>query len=218
MKRELILIEAWLFGSETPLSVAKLRELFARLGMERSTAEIGLMLTELQQLYQEHGIELCEVASGWHFRVRQSCSNEVALLNAERPQKYSKAFLEVLALIAYRQPITRAEIEEVRGVAVGSNIIRTMLEHGWIKIIGHKEVPGRPALFATTKQFLDHFNLKALDELPTLLQFDELDINDSLENAEDNSVENITHNDVEIDGGARSENDPQIASSNDDAT
>ncbi len=174
MKRELALIEAWLFGSEVHLSTEKLRELLMRMGMKHSVAEMREMLLELRQFYQGHGIELCEVASGWHFRVRQSFSKEVALLFAERPQKYSKALLEVLALIVYRQPITRAEIEEIRGVAVSSNIIKTMLEHGWIKIIGHKEVPGRPALFATTKQFLDHFNLKTLDELPALLQFNEI--------------------------------------------
>jgi segregation and condensation protein B len=128
------------------------------------------MLTELQNSYAKKGIELKLVATGYRIQIKDTVVNEVSRLWAERPQKYTRAFLETLALIAYRQPITRGEIEDIRGVAVNPNIIRTLQERNWIKVIGHREVPGRPELLATTKDFLDYFNLRSLDELPTLAE------------------------------------------------
>jgi segregation and condensation protein B len=124
---------------------------------------------------EERGFELQEVASGFRYQVRQSLSPWVARLWHERPQKYSRALLETLALIAYRQPITRGEIEEIRGVAVSSNIIKTLHEREWIRVVGHRDVPGRPAMYATTRQFLDYFNLKSLDQLPALAEIRDLE-------------------------------------------
>ena len=124
----------------------------------------------LQERYQSTGLELVRVASGFRFQVRQNLSDWVARLSEERPQRYSRALLETLALITYRQPITRGEIEEIRGVAVSSNIIKTLLERSWVRVVGHRDVPGRPAMYATTRQFLDYFNLKSLDQLPPLAE------------------------------------------------
>jgi segregation and condensation protein B len=124
---------------------------------------------------EDRGFELQEVASGFRFQVRQSLSPWVARLWHERPQKYSRALLETLALIAYRQPITRGEIEEIRGVAVSSNIIKTLHEREWIRVVGHRDVPGRPAMYATTRAFLDYFNLKTLDQLPALAEIRDLE-------------------------------------------
>lgn len=126
------------------------------------------MLEELKTDYQGRGIELKELASGWQFQVVADLSRWIQRLFEERAAKYSRAFLETLAIIAYRQPITRGEIEEIRGVVVNSHIIKTMIEREWVREVGHREVPGRPALLATTKQFLDYFGLKRLEDLPSL--------------------------------------------------
>ena len=123
---------------------------------------------------EDRGFELQEVASGFRYQVRQSLSPWVGRLWHERPQKYSRALLETLALVAYRQPITRGEIEEIRGVAVSTNIIKTLHEREWIRVVGHRDVPGRPAMYATTRQFLDYFNLKTLDQLPALAEIRDL--------------------------------------------
>lgn len=168
------IIEALLMASEEPLNIDRLHKIF--IDNYDSELDINILrdiVNELANDYVESGIELKEVASGWRFQIKLELSQWVGKLYEERPPKYSRALLEVLALIAYRQPITRAEIEEVRGVSVGSNIVKTLLEHEWVRIVGHKEVPGKPALFATTKKFLDHFNLKHLDELPSLIEFTE---------------------------------------------
>ncbi|MBU0743771.1 MAG: SMC-Scp complex subunit ScpB [Gammaproteobacteria bacterium] len=167
------IVEALIMASEEPLAIEKLHKI---LGPNNNELEINILkdiVNELVDDYAGHGVELKEVASGWRFQIKHDLSSWVGKLYEERPPRYSRAFLEILALIAYRQPITRAEIEAIRGVAVSSNIIKTLLEHEWVRIIGHKEVPGRPALFATTKKFLDHFNLKHLDELPPLMEFTE---------------------------------------------
>lgn len=164
------ILEAALFVAVKPLSLAELQNLFEE-SEQPSLNELREALVELALEFQSRPLELKEVASGFRFQIRQAYSPWVSRLFEEKPGRYSKAFLETLAIIAYNQPVTRGEIEEIRGVAVSSNIIRTLLEREWVQVIGHKEVPGRPGLYATTKQFLDYFNLKGLDELPPLQSF-----------------------------------------------
>jgi segregation and condensation protein B len=161
------ILEAAIFSAEDPINVERLLQLF---GEEEKLAPKALrdLLQEIAQDYEPRGLELKEIASGYRFQVRADLAPWLMKLQEERPPRYSRAFLETLALIAYRQPITRAEIEDIRGVVVSSYIIKTLLEREWIKAVGHKEAPGRPSLFATTKQFLDYFNLKNLSELPSL--------------------------------------------------
>jgi len=168
------IIEGALLAAGKPLSVAQIGELFEE--HERpENAAIREALKEIAERCEDRGFELSEVASGFRFQVRQSLSPWVARLWQERPARYSRALLETLALIAYRQPITRGEIEEIRGVAVSSNIIKTLHEREWIRVVGHRDVPGRPAMYATTRQFLDYFNLKTLDQLPALAEIRDLD-------------------------------------------
>jgi segregation and condensation protein B len=162
-------IEAGLLAAGRSLGLDELAQLFA--DAERpSAAGIREALTALEQDYLGRAIELRETASGIRIQVRREFATEVARLWPERPQRYSRALLETLALIAYRQPITRAEIEAVRGVAVNPNIVRTLLERNWVRIVGHREVPGRPELLGTTREFLDYFGLHSLDELPPLAE------------------------------------------------
>ncbi len=168
------IIEGALLAAGKALSVAQIAELFEEHARPENT-EIREALKEVAQRCEDRGFELQEVASGFRFQVRQSMSPWVARLWQERPQKYSRALLETLALIAYRQPITRGEIEEIRGVAVSSNIIKTLHEREWIRVVGHRDVPGRPAMYATTRQFLDYFNLKSLDQLPALAEIRDLE-------------------------------------------
>ncbi len=163
------IIEALLLAAGEPLKVAELASVFS--DEERpSKAEIGKALAELAEDYAERGLELQEVASGYRIQVREDTNPWVSRLWEERPQRYSRALLETLALIAYRQPITRGDIEEVRGVSVSTNIVRTLQEREWIRVVGHRDVPGKPALFGTTRAFLDYFNLASLDDLPTLAE------------------------------------------------
>ncbi|GAB3474051.1 SMC-Scp complex subunit ScpB [Azotobacter salinestris] len=162
-----VLLEAWLLAAGRPLSLERLGELFEE-GERPDPARLRDALAILARSCQGRAFELEEVASGYRLQVRERFAPWVGRLWEERPQRYSRALLETLALIAYRQPISRGEIEEVRGVAVSSNIIKTLQEREWIRVVGYREVPGRPALFATTRAFLDHFNLKSLDELPPL--------------------------------------------------
>lgn len=157
-----------------PLSMQRIMALFDEL--ERPDKEdIEDALGEIKARCEGRGFELVEVASGYRFQVRQNLATWVGRLWQERPQRYSRALLETLSLIAYRQPITRGEIEEIRGVAVSSNIIKTLQEREWVRVVGHRDVPGRPAMYATTKMFLDYFNLKSLEELPPLAEIKELD-------------------------------------------
>lgn len=168
------IIEAALFSFGEPLSTEKLLQLFPE--AERpEAAEVREKIAELQEEYKEKSIELVRVASGYRFQAKPKYSPWLQRLWEKRPPKYTRAFLETLALIAYKQPITRGEIEEVRGVSVSSNIIKTLQEREWIKVVGYKEVPGKPALFGTTKQFLDYFNLKSLSQLPPLEELMDLD-------------------------------------------
>ena len=180
------ILEAVLLASERTLGVVQMEALF-ELDEERPTRdEIRQALHEMEEDYQLRGMELKQVASGYRLQVRQEFSTWVGRLWEEKPARYTRALLETMALIAYRQPITRGEIEEVRGVSVSSNIIKTLLERDWIKVLGHKDVPGKPTLYGTTKEFLDYFNLKKLDELPTLAEIKDLDtIHPELELDED---------------------------------
>jgi len=168
------LIEAALFAATTPLSIKKLINLFPE--YEQPSVEImQAALDELATDYHGRSIELQHVASGYRFQVRQEYTTLVERLVDEKPRPYSRAFLETIVLIAYRQPITRAEIEDIRGVSVNPAIIKSLLEREWIRVIGHKDTPGRPALYATTREFLDYFNLKSLKELPPLVQLDPIE-------------------------------------------
>ncbi|GGC77833.1 SMC-Scp complex subunit ScpB [Marinobacter halophilus] len=166
--------EAALLAAGKPLSVEQLRELFTEDDRPpRQVMEHALVL--LEKACEGRGFELRKVASGYRLQVREEFAPWVARLFEEKPQRYSRALLETLSLIAYRQPITRGEIEDIRGVTVSSNIIRTLLEREWVRVVGHRDVPGRPAMYATTKQFLDYFNLTGLDELPPLSEVRDLD-------------------------------------------
>ena len=165
------IIEAALLAAGQPLNLTQLAALFGENDLIGSDA-IAQAVAELQADCAERGVELVEVASGFRYQVRQDVHGWVARLWTERQTKYSRALLETLALIAYRQPITRAEIEQIRGVAVSSNTIRTL---EWIRVVGHRDVPGKPALFGTTRQFLDYFNLKSLDQLPPLAEIRDIE-------------------------------------------
>lgn len=169
------IIEGALMASNTPLSVIDLEKLFVEGEQRPGRDDIRQTLHELQEECADRGIELKEVASGYRYQVRTELGEWVTRLWEERPQKYSRALLETLALVAYRQPITRGEIEEVRGVAVSTNIMKTLQEREWVRIVGHKDLPGRPAMYGTTREFLNYFNLKTLDDLPTLAELRDLD-------------------------------------------
>ena len=162
-----LIIEALLFSSSRPLNEKEIMSAF-ELRSPPSSREIKDALKAIEEKYSGNSIELVKVASGYRLRIRQEYSSWVAKLWEAKPQKYTRALLATLALIAYRQPITRGEIEEVRGVSVSSQIIRTLLDRSWIKVVGHRDVPGRPALFSTTKDFLDDLNLSKLSDLPEL--------------------------------------------------
>ena len=168
------ILEALLMASDEPLNLKILGSAFS--DDERpSNAEMVSTLTELAEDYAERGLEVKEVASGYRIQVREEVNAWVARLWEERPQRYSRALLETLSLIAYRQPITRGDIEEVRGVSVRSSIIRTLQEREWIRVVGHRDVPGKPALFGTTRAFLDYFNLASLDDLPSLAEIADME-------------------------------------------
>jgi segregation and condensation protein B len=168
------IIEAALLAASQPLTVAQLGELF----VEEEQVDREAIARALEALAGDcagRGIELKEVASGFRYQVRQDVHPWVSRMWTEKPSRYSRALLETLALIAYRQPITRPEIEQIRGVVVSSNIIKTLEEREWIRVVGHRDVPGRPALFGTTRAFLDYFNLKSLDELPPLSEIRDME-------------------------------------------
>lgn len=167
-------IEAALLAYGQPLNVEQLREMFDEFERPDAVA-IRRALAELARDCDGRPMELAEVASGWRLQVRSAYAARLSKLWQERPSRYSRALLETLALIAYRQPITRAEIEDVRGVTVNPNIVRTLTERGWIRVVGHREVPGHPELLGTTREFLDYFGLKSLDELPSLAALRDMD-------------------------------------------
>jgi segregation and condensation protein B len=161
------IIEAVLLSAQQPMPVSELRRLFAD-DVELGVDTVRALLDELRIAWQGRGVELVSLASGWRFQTTPDISRFVARLHPERPPRYSRAVLETLSIVAYRQPVTRGDIEEIRGVAVSSQIVKTLEDRGWIEVIGHKDVLGRPALFATTRQFLDDLGLRSLQELPAL--------------------------------------------------
>lgn len=168
------ILEAAMMAAGAPLSVERMKTLFAE-GMEPTSSELLDAIVELRKDLLGRGIEVSEVASGFRLQVRTETAPFVARLWEEKPQRYSRALLETLALIAYRQPVTRGDIEDVRGVVVSSSTIRTLLERDWVRVVGHRDVPGRPAMYATTKEFLDYFGLQSLEDLPSLMEIRELE-------------------------------------------
>ena len=168
------ILEASILASSKPMSVDNLVALFGA-GEKPDKALIRKALSALQEDYSNRGAELVEVASGFRMQVNTKYTEWVSRLWQERPPKYSRALLETMAIIAYRQPATRGDVEQIRGVAVSTNIIRTLEERGWVRVLGHRDVPGRPAMYGTTKEFLDYFGLKKLDELPSLAEIRDLD-------------------------------------------
>ncbi len=195
------IVEAALLAAGKPLSLDQLRELFTE--EERPARQVmEHVMVLLEAACEGRGFELKKVASGYRLQVREEFAPWVGRLFEERPQRYSRALLETLALIAYRQPITRGEIEEIRGVTVSSNIVRTLLEREWVRVVGHRDVPGRPAMYATTKQFLDYFNLTGLDQLPPLSEVRDLE-------EIGREIEKNMQAEIEFDSPAEDESDQQ---------
>lgn len=168
------IVEAALLASTQPMTIAQLKAIFGE-DEEVGTDELKQALDALAADCEGRGVELLEVASGWRYQVRRDVHGWVSRMWAEKPSRYSRALLETLALIAYRQPITRPEIEQIRGVVVSSSIVKTLEEREWIRVVGYRDVPGKPALFGTTRTFLDYFNLKSLDALPPLSEIRDLE-------------------------------------------
>lgn len=168
------ILEAALLAAGDAMTPAQMAALFEE-DQQPASSEISAALRELDEDCATRGVELVQVASGYRLQVRPELQPWISRMWAERPQRYSRALLETLSLVAYRQPITRGEIESVRGVSLASSIIRTLQERDWIRVVGHRDVPGKPALFGTTKAFLDYFNLRSLDQLPTLSEITDLD-------------------------------------------
>lgn len=164
------ILEAALLTAHAPMSLEHMQRLFDE-RMERAT--LRMLLDDLKADWREGSMELVQVSSGYRFQARVEFTPYLARLNPERPSKYSRAVLETLAIIAYRQPVTRGDIEEIRGVAVSSNVMRQLQERDWVDVVGQREVPGRPSLYATTKHFLDDFNLRSLAELPPMEDFEQ---------------------------------------------
>lgn len=168
------ILEGALLAAGKPLPLERIENLFSE--SERPEREqLQVALAEIGEDCQERGFELKKVASGYRFQVRQEVSEWISRLWEEKPQRYSRALMETLSIIAYRQPITRGDIEKIRGVAVSTQIVQTLLEHEWVRVVGHRDVPGRPAMYATTRQFLDYFNLESLEQLPPLSEIRDLD-------------------------------------------
>ncbi len=162
-----LILEAALLAAREPMTTHDMKKMFDD---ELSSETLRKLLDELRDAYEDRPVELVQLASGWRFRTRAEYLPYLERLNPEKPPRYSRAVLETLAIVAYRQPVTRGDIEEIRGVAVNANVIKTLEERGWIDVVGHRETPGRPALFATTKQFLDDLGLRSVSELPPLEQ------------------------------------------------
>ncbi|MDR3411001.1 MAG: SMC-Scp complex subunit ScpB [Formivibrio sp.] len=175
------IVETALLVADAPLPIYELKKLFIE---EMTTEALTALLVDLQADWVGHGVELVKLASGWRFRARPEMQPFLARLTPEKPPRYSRAVMETLAIIAYKQPVTRGEIEEIRGVSVASPIIQTLRERGWVEVVGHKEVPGRPELLASTRQFLDDLGLSSLRELPPLAELGNLVLPETLQTAE----------------------------------
>jgi segregation and condensation protein B len=169
------IIEAILFAANRPMTCKEIQQVFPEIE-QPDLSVIQAAIEDIAEEYKPRPIELKQVASGYRFQVKQDLSRWVSRVFEEKPPKYSRALLETLAIIAYRQPVTRGDIEDIRGVSVSSSIIQTLLEREWVRVVAHKEVPGRPGLYGTTRQFLDYFNIKTLNELPTLQEIQNLDL------------------------------------------
>ncbi|MGZ8143519.1 MAG: SMC-Scp complex subunit ScpB [Methylosarcina sp.] len=169
------IVEAILFAANRPMTCKEIQQVFPEIE-QPDLPVIQAAIEDIAEEYKLRPIELKQVASGYRFQVKQELSRWVSRLFEEKPPKYSRALLETLAIIAYRQPVTRGDIEDIRGVSVSSSIIQTLLEREWVRVVAHKEVPGRPGLYGTTKQFLDYFNITSLSELPTLQEIQDLDL------------------------------------------
>jgi segregation and condensation protein B len=169
------IVEAIIFAANRPMTVKQIQQVFPEIEQPELIEILGA-IESITEDYRDRPIELKHVASGYRFQVREELSRWVSRLFEEKPPRYSRALLETLAIIAYRQPVTRGEIEDIRGVGVSSSIIQTLLERDWIKVVAHKEAPGRPGLYGTTKQFLDYFNVTTLNDLPTLQEIQDLDL------------------------------------------
>ncbi|MGZ8199697.1 MAG: SMC-Scp complex subunit ScpB [Methylosarcina sp.] len=169
------IVEAILFAANRPMTCKEIQQVFPEIE-QPDLPVIQAAIEDIAEEYKFRPIELKQVASGYRFQVKQELSRWVSRLFEEKPPKYSRALLETLAIIAYRQPVTRGDIEDIRGVSVSSSIIQTLLEREWVRVVAHKEVPGRPGLYGTTKQFLDYFNITSLSELPTLQEIQDLDL------------------------------------------
>jgi len=206
------IIEGLLLSAGKPLSLAAISKVF--LEEERpSDDELRAALAQIAEDCEGRGFELKEVASGYRFQVRQGLSEWISRLWDEKPQRYTRALLETLALVAYRQPITRGDIEEIRGVSVSSTIVRTLLDREWIRVVGHRDVPGRPAMFATTRQFLDYFDLKSLQDLPPLSEIRDLDkLNPELA-LEENDLSDMRVLELPGEGEQEGENEERVEGS-----
>jgi segregation and condensation protein B len=200
------IVEAVLMAAGKPLSLDQLSAVFGD-GEKPERDQLRQAIADLQEDYQARGVELVQVGSGYRIQVGQDMEPWVSRLTEEKPQKYSRAVLETLALVAYRQPITRGEIEDIRGVSVSTSIMKTLQEREWVRIVGHRDVPGRPAMYGTTREFLDYFNLKGLDDLPTLMELRDIDtINAELELALPG--EEMPSNEAEASGDETAEASP----------
>ena len=160
-----VVLEAALLAAREPIAVGELRKMFDE---EVGADTVRRLLDELRESWKDRGVELVNTASGWRFQTRASVQRYIERIHPDKPPRYSRAVLETLAIVAYRQPVTRGDIENIRGVTVSTQIVKTLEDRGWIDVVGHREVPGRPALYATTKQFLDDLGLRSLQELPPL--------------------------------------------------
>lgn len=169
------IVEAIIFAANRPMTVKQIQQVFPEIE-QPEIFEVQAAIESITEDYRDRPIELKHVASGYRFQVRQELSRWVSRLFEEKPPRYSRALLETLAIIAYRQPVTRGDIEDIRGVSVSSSIIQTLLEREWIKVVAQKEAPGRPNLYGTTKQFLDYFNVTTLNDLPSLQEIQDLDM------------------------------------------
>lgn len=199
-------LETALLASGEPLSLSDLKKLFDD---ELSNETLRKVLDELRDDWGGRGVELVNVASGWRFRTRPDFHRHLERMNPQRPPRYSRAVLETLAIIAYRQPVTRGDIEDIRGVTVSSNILKALEARGWIDVVGHREVPGRPALFATTRRFLDDLNLRSLEELPPLEDLGSLvetaPAGDLPPEADDGTAEEPSEGEATVDMGGETE-------------